>query len=61
MRVIHKASLVFKLKDLYSKAPVINAVILCNGKQNPYTGETIKDEDMNGEVIYYFLIKQTFI
>ncbi|MDO4503578.1 MAG: carboxypeptidase-like regulatory domain-containing protein [Clostridia bacterium] len=37
MRVIHKASLVFKLKDLYSKAPVINAVILCNGKQNPYT------------------------
>lgn len=37
MRVIHKASLVFLLKDIYSKMPVSNAVILCNGKQNPYT------------------------
>ena len=37
MRVIHKASLAFLLKDIYSKMPVSNAVILCNGKQNPYT------------------------
>lgn len=37
MRIIHKASLVFLLKDIYSKMPVTTAVILCNGKQNPYT------------------------
>lgn len=37
MRVIHKASLVILLKDIYSKMPVTSAVILCNGKQNPYT------------------------
>lgn len=37
MRIIHKASLVFLLKDVYSKNPITNAVILCNGKQNPYT------------------------
>ena len=37
MRLLHKASLVFLLKDVYSKYPVISAVILCNGKQNPYT------------------------
>ena len=37
MRVIHKAALVFMLKDIYSKMPITNAVILCNGKQNPYT------------------------
>jgi len=37
MRVIYRASLVFLLKDVYSKHPVTNAVILCNGKQNPYT------------------------
>lgn len=37
MRVIYKASLVFLLKDIYSKMPITTAVILCNGKQNPYT------------------------
>lgn len=37
MRVIYKASLVFLLKDIYSKLPITTAVILCNGKQNPYT------------------------
>ena len=37
MRQIYKASLVFLLKDIYSKYPVTDAVILCNGKQNPYT------------------------
>lgn len=37
MRQIYKASLVFLLKDVYSKYPVTDAVILCNGKQNPYT------------------------
>ncbi len=37
MRVIHKASLVFLLKDIYYKAPIVTASILCNGKQNPYT------------------------
>ena len=37
MRVIHRAALVFMLKDIYSKMPITNAVILCNGKQNPYT------------------------
>ena len=37
MRVIHRASLVFLLRDIYSKTPVNTAVILCNGKQNPYT------------------------
>lgn len=36
MRVIHKASLVFLLKDVYKKTPITTAVILCNGKQNPY-------------------------
>lgn len=36
MRVIHKASLVFLLKDVYNKAPIDTAVILCDGKQNPY-------------------------
>lgn len=35
--MIHKAALVFMLKDIYSKMPITNAVILCNGKQNPYT------------------------
>ena len=37
MRVIHRASLVFLLKDIYSKAPITTAEILCDGKQNPYT------------------------
>lgn len=37
MRLIYKASLVFLLKDIYSKLPITTAVILCNGKQNPYT------------------------
>ncbi len=37
MRVIYRASLVFLLKDIYSKLPITSAVILCNGKQNPYT------------------------
>ena len=31
------ASLVIMLKDIYSKMPINGAVILCNGKQNPYT------------------------
>lgn len=31
------ASLVIMLKDIYSKMPINSAVILCNGKQNPYT------------------------
>ncbi len=30
------ASLVFLLKDVYTKTPINTAVILCNGKQNPY-------------------------
>ena len=30
------ASLVFLLKDVYNKNPITTAVILCNGKQNPY-------------------------
>lgn len=37
MRVIYRASLVVLLKDIYSKIPITTAVILCNGKQNPYT------------------------
>lgn len=37
MRIIHRASLVFLLKDIYSKSPITSAEILCNGKQNPYT------------------------
>ena len=37
MRVIHRASFVFLLRDIYSKAPITNAEILCDGKQNPYT------------------------
>ncbi len=37
MRVIHRASLVFLLKDIYSKSPITSAEILCGGKQNPYT------------------------
>ena len=37
MRVIYRASLVFLLRDIYSKMPVTNASILCGGKQNPYT------------------------
>ncbi len=37
MRIIYKASLVFLLKDIYSKIPITTAIILCNGKQNPYT------------------------
>lgn len=37
MRVIYRASLVFLLKDVFSKMPITHAVILCNGKQNPYT------------------------
>lgn len=37
MRVIHRASLVFLLRDIYSKSPITNAEILCDGKQNPYT------------------------
>ncbi len=36
MRVIHRASLVLLLKDVYNKTPITTAVILCNGKQNPY-------------------------
>lgn len=37
MRKIYMASLVIMLKDIYSKMPINGAVILCNGKQNPYT------------------------
>lgn len=37
MRKIYMASLVIMLKDIYSKSPINGAVILCNGKQNPYT------------------------
>ncbi len=37
MRVIHRASLVFLLRDMYTKSLLTHAVILCNGKQNPYT------------------------
>ncbi len=37
MRLLHRASLVFLLNDIYSKSPITTAVILCNGKQNPYT------------------------
>ena len=37
MRLIYEASLVFLLTDIYTKQPITNAVILCNGKQNPYT------------------------
>lgn len=37
MRLLHRASLVFLLNDIYSKSPITTAMILCNGKQNPYT------------------------
>lgn len=37
MRIIHRASLVLLLRDIYSKSPITSAEILCNGKQNPYT------------------------
>ncbi len=37
MRLIYEAALVFLLTDIYTKMPITNAVILCNGKQNPYT------------------------
>lgn len=36
MRVLYKAGLVILLTDMYSKTPITSAVILCNGKQNPY-------------------------
>lgn len=37
MKVLYKASFVFLLIDIFSKSPILNAQILCNGKQNPYT------------------------
>ncbi|MDR1627207.1 MAG: hypothetical protein LBR79_00350 [Oscillospiraceae bacterium] len=37
MRQIYKASIVILLTDIYTRLPITNAVILCNGKQNPYT------------------------
>lgn len=36
MRIIYKASLIIMLNDIADKMPITNAVILCNGKQNPY-------------------------
>ena len=36
LRVLYKASLVVLLTDMFSKTPITDAVILCNGKQNPY-------------------------
>lgn len=36
MRVIHNASLIVLIIDILRKAPIDNAVILCNGIQNPY-------------------------
>ena len=36
MRVIHNASLIILIIDILRKAPITDAVILCNGIQNPY-------------------------
>ena len=41
MRVIYSASFVIMLVDILTKQPITDAVILCNGKQNPYV---TKDE-----------------
>ncbi len=37
MRQIYKASIVILLTDIYTRLPITNAAILCNGRQNPYT------------------------
>ena len=50
MRVIHKASLVFLLKDVYFKYPLTDAVILCNGKQNPYTRKNDGHYVLSGKI-----------
>ena len=36
MRIMYSASFVIMLVDVLTKSPITNAVILCNGKQNPY-------------------------
>ena len=36
MRIMYNASFVIMLVDVLTKQPVTDAVILCNGKQNPY-------------------------
>ena len=36
MRIMYSASFVIMLVDVLTKQPVTDAVILCNGKQNPY-------------------------
>ena len=41
MRVIHNASLIIMAIDIFKKQPIHDAVILCNGRQNPY----IKKDD----------------
>lgn len=41
MRVVYSASFVIMLVDILTKQPITDAVILCNGKQNPYV---TKDE-----------------
>ena len=39
MRIIYNASLAIMLIDILTKQPVKEAVILCNGKQNPYVSK----------------------
>lgn len=39
MRLLYSASLVIMLIDILTKSPIKNAVILCNGKQNPYVSK----------------------
>ena len=41
MRIMYSASFVIMLVDILTKQPITDAVILCNGKQNPYV---TKDE-----------------
>ena len=37
MRTLCKASLVFLITDMYTKDPINNAIVLCDGKQLKYT------------------------
>lgn len=39
MRIIYNASLAIMLIDILTKQPIKEAVILCNGKQNPYVSK----------------------
>lgn len=39
MRLLYSASLIIMLIDILTKNPIKEAVILCNGKQNPYVSK----------------------